>query len=333
MRFSIMLSSGEPVDNLVNYAKLAEKCGFYACFVSKDIFKRDAWVILAAIAAQTKEIRLGTSVVNPFSVSPAEIAMSAATLDEYSHGRLLLGISCGIRALSKIGFERKKPVTATKEAVQLIRSLIAGKRTPFQGEIFKGWSDDAQLLFRPIRENIPIYIAANKPKMLQLIGEMGDGGIALTYPPENFANMLRNIYDGAKIAGRDPSTIDVIAHHFGFIDKEEKECWKNVEEIFGTSFWKPYTEKLATFGLVPSDLVPFESSSEQPSAEEERNLVSKKIMSMGMAGTPEDWIKHIEKLHRSFNKQPRHIMVWLRQRNTAEGIKMLGEEVIPYFRQ
>ena len=146
-------------------------------------------------------------------------------------------------------------------------------------------------------------------------------------------NVLRNVYDGAKIAGRNPASIDVIALHFGFIGREEEEYLKDVEEIFVTNFWKPYTETLATFGLVPSDLVPFESSSEQPDVEEERNLVSRKMMSMGIAGTPEDWIKHIEKLHKSFNTEPRHIMVWLRQRNTAEGIKMLGEEVIPYFRQ
>jgi len=332
LRFSIMLSSGEPVDNIVNYAKLAEKYGFYACFVSKDIFKRDAWVTLTAIAGQTKEIKLGTSVVNPFSASPAEIAMSAATLDEYSHGRVLLGISSGIRALSKIGFERKKPVKATGEAVQIIRSLLAGKRTPFQGEIFKGWSDDAYLLFKPVRENIPIYIAANKPKMLQLMGQLGDGGIALTYPPESLGNALKYVYDGAKNAGRDPASIDVIALHFGFIARDEKEFLKDVEEIFVTNFWKPYTEALGTFGLVPSDLVPFESSSEQDNVDEERNLVGRKIMNVGMAGTPEDWIKHIEKLHRSFNNEPKHMMVWLRQRNTAAGIRILGEEVIPYFR-
>lgn len=332
MRFSIMLSSGEPVENIVSYAKLAEKYGFYACFVSKDIFKRDAWVILTAIAAQTKEIKVGTSVVNPFSVSPAEIAMSAATLDEFSQGRVLLGISSGIRALSKIGFERKKPVTATREAVHIIKSLLAGKKTPFKGEIFKGWSEDAYLLFKPFRENIPIYIAANKPKMLQLMGEVGDGGIALTYPPENFGSALKYIREGAKVTGRDPESIDVIALHFGFIAREEKEVLKSVEETFVVNFWKPYTEALETFGLAPSDLVPFETAMESPSVEEEKDFVIRKIMNVGMAGTPESWIKCIEKLQNSFSNEIRHMMVWLRQRDTAEGIRLIGEEVIPHLK-
>jgi len=332
LRFSVMLSSGETVNDTVRQAKLVEKYGFYGCFVSKDLFKRDAWVVLTAIAAKTKTIKLGTSVVNPFTVSPAEIAMSAATLDEYSHGRVMLGISCGIRALSKIGVERKKPVAATKEAVQLIRSLLAGKNTPFQGGIFKGWKEDARLLFKPFRKNLPIYIAANKPKMLQLMGQLGDGGIALTYPPENLGNSLKFIYDGAKAVGRDAKSIDVAALTFGFIARDENDFLDDIEEVFVKNFWPSYKDGLGKFGLIPSDLVPFESTSQKPSKDEEREMVRRKIMNLGITGTPEDWIKRIETLKRRFNDEPRHIMLWLRQRNTAEAMRLIGEEVIPYFK-
>jgi len=94
--FSVSLNSGHgPTAEAVKLAVLAERHGLECVWYCQDLFQRDAWVFLTAAATHTKRIDLGTGVVNPYTVNPAELAMHAATLDEYSGGRVRLGISVG----------------------------------------------------------------------------------------------------------------------------------------------------------------------------------------------------------------------------------------------
>ena len=92
LTFSLSLNSGHgPTENAVRYAVLAEEAGMDCVWYCQDLFQRDVWVFLTATAANTERIHLGTGIVTPYTVSPAELAMHAATLDEYSGGRVRLG--------------------------------------------------------------------------------------------------------------------------------------------------------------------------------------------------------------------------------------------------
>src|SRR2546421_3332430 len=95
MRFSIRLNNDLPVAEYPRLAAAAEAAGFDQFWVSNDLFLRSVWVLLSAAAHATRRIQIGTCIVNPYTLHPAEIAMAAATLDELCGGRVCLGISSG----------------------------------------------------------------------------------------------------------------------------------------------------------------------------------------------------------------------------------------------
>ncbi|MDR7519185.1 MAG: LLM class flavin-dependent oxidoreductase, partial [Armatimonadota bacterium] len=96
LRFGLRFNSGSgTIREVVRWAQLAEDAGFDDLWYCQDLMQRDAWVALTAVASATRRIRIGTCIVNPFSASPAEIAMRAASLQEYSEGRFVLGIGPG----------------------------------------------------------------------------------------------------------------------------------------------------------------------------------------------------------------------------------------------
>src|SRR5258706_2471641 len=123
---------------LIECVRAADACG-YDSFWMPEAWERDAFLTLAEIAATTKRIRVATGIVNVFSRSPTLIAMSAATIDDISGGRFLLGLgTSGARVIEDFhGAHYDKPLTRLRETVQIIRALLAGERVDFEGGCFK----------------------------------------------------------------------------------------------------------------------------------------------------------------------------------------------------
>src|ERR1700712_3626505 len=128
MRFSLRFNKDLPLAMYPELARRAEHAGFDAFWVSDDLFLRSVWVILAACTTTTERLQLGTCIVNPFTQHPAEIAMAAATLDELSNGRMLLGLSSGANDfLNWVGVRAEKPVTAVADTIGALRRLFGGE--------------------------------------------------------------------------------------------------------------------------------------------------------------------------------------------------------------
>ena len=201
MKFSLRFNNDLPVRDYIRLAQAAEAAGFDQFWVSDDLFLRSAPVILTAIASATTRIEIGTCILNPYTIHPAEIAMLAATLDEFSGGRFNLGLASGAGDfLGWVGLEQTKPLAAIRESISAIRSLLAGERVPVQGEFLR-WTDEAYLRFKPGRQ-VPIYLGAMSPKMLEAIGELADGGLPLLFPPEHYQTVQPYIAAGAARARR-----------------------------------------------------------------------------------------------------------------------------------
>src|SRR5690606_2849054 len=150
---------------------------------------------------------IGTCILNPYTLNPAQMAMEAATLDELSGGRFNLGLSSGSGDFLKwVGIEQERPRTAVVETGEAINRLFAGERVEMNGRFLR-WTDEAYLRFQPDRR-VPIYIGAMSPRMLQTIGEIGDGGLPLLFPPEHYQNVMPYIEQGAAAAGRDMNSVD-----------------------------------------------------------------------------------------------------------------------------
>ncbi len=124
MKFSLRFNNDLPAAQYVTLARAAEAAGFDQFWVSNDLFLRSAPVILTAIAAATERIEVGTCIVNPYTINPAEIATFAATLDEVSGGRFNLGIAAGAGDFLKwVGIEQTKPLAAVRESITAINRL------------------------------------------------------------------------------------------------------------------------------------------------------------------------------------------------------------------
>ena len=170
MRFSVRLNNDLPLAETVALAVAAERAGFDQFWLSDDLFQRSATVMLAALARETEHIRIGSGIFNPYTLNPAQMAMEAATLDELSDGRFCLGLASGAGEFLKwIGIEQEKPLTAVVETIEVLRRLFAGEQAALDGQ-FLQWSEAARLRFTALRSEIPLYLGAMSPRMLQTIG-------------------------------------------------------------------------------------------------------------------------------------------------------------------
>jgi 5,10-methylenetetrahydromethanopterin reductase len=199
VQFSVDLPIRE---NVTEYAKTAEQSGFGHAWIA-DGFNGDLFVTAARVARETTKIKLGLGNANPYSRHPATIALAAATLNEISKGRIILALGAGgPRQLTPIGIKTwEKPLLAVREAVAVVRLLLSGEQSSYDGKIFK--LRNAQLPFR-ISHKVPIYVSAIGPRMLELAGEVGDGVFIAGPPLKHIRNALDRVQKGATKSGNSP---------------------------------------------------------------------------------------------------------------------------------
>ncbi len=191
----------------VDYGKRAEAAGFRAAWFPEITFG-DAFGPAVATAVQTDRLRLGTGVVGIWSRSAVTMALQAATLSELSEGRLLLGL--GLQARGYVegwhGQTYERPVRAMREYVAILRSLLSGAPTSFEGEIFS--VRNFQLMAQP--GEVKVYMAAIGPQMVRLAGEIADGLIGYCYSLEYLREVVMpNLQAGAEKAGRTLDGFDI----------------------------------------------------------------------------------------------------------------------------
>ncbi|HEX5166028.1 MAG TPA: LLM class flavin-dependent oxidoreductase, partial [Thermomicrobiales bacterium] len=206
MRFSLRLNNDLPITEYVLLAQAAEEAEFDQFWVSHDLFLRSSPAILTAVALATERIELGTCILNPYTLHPAELAMVAATLEEVSEGRFNLGLGAGAAEFMKwVRLPYDRPLATTRRAIRQLRAVLDGAQPP-------GWEPEAYLRFDSgSGRRIPIYLAALSPNMLRLAGELADGVLPLLFPPEHYATVEPLIREGAERAGRSMAEIDLAA--------------------------------------------------------------------------------------------------------------------------
>ncbi|MBZ0283168.1 MAG: LLM class flavin-dependent oxidoreductase [Anaerolineae bacterium] len=330
MKFSLRLNNDHPVKDYVAWAQLAESVGFDQFWVSDDLFFRSAPVILTAVALATQRIEIGTCILNPYTINPAEIAMFAATLDEVSGGRFNLGLSSGADDfLGWLGITAEKPRTAVIETVRVVNRLLSGKRAPQQGQ-FLQWTDEAYLRFEP-RRRVPIYIGAMSPRMLEAVGEVADGGLPLLFPPEHYENVMPSIQAGAARAGRNVDDLDIAACIWCSVSDDKAAAEDALREKIAYYGHAMSAMILAQLGLTHTDFDAIQQAvMVENDLEKAKALVRPQMLQIGIVGTTRDLIDRLEKLaglgvrHISFGPPLGP--------DVAEAITAIGQDVIPHFR-
>ena len=208
---------GNDADNLA-LAREADRLG-YSVVWAAEAYGSDSPTVLAWIAAQTSRIDVCSAVMQIPARSPAMTAMTAATLDTLSGGRFRLGLGVSGPQVSEgwHGVRFARPLARTREYVDIVELALARKRVRYEGSAYTlplpdGPGKALQLTVHPVREHIPIYLAAVGPKNLELAGEIADGWLAIFYSPEHGADLVEHIRTGRAKAGKTMDGFDVVAN-------------------------------------------------------------------------------------------------------------------------
>lgn len=210
-RVALYLQDSHDLRDGLDYVRYAEEKGFEAVWQAESRLVRDAIVPMAAYAAVTDTLKVGSGVINNWTRNIGLLAATYLTLDDLAPGRIICGIGAWWDPLAKnVGIERKKPLTAMKETVQVMRRLLNMERVTFHGDFVHVDGIELDVVHgRREPRNVPIMIGATGDMMMELTGEIADGAV-LNYcvAPEYNDKALELLDKGAKKAGRTLADID-----------------------------------------------------------------------------------------------------------------------------
>jgi 5,10-methylenetetrahydromethanopterin reductase len=210
-RVALYLQDKHPIREGMHYAQLAEQAGFEAVWQAESRLVREATVPMAAFAAVTDRIAIGSGVVNTWTRNVGLLAATFSTLDDLAPGRVKLGVGAWWDPLAaKVGIQRTKPLKCMREVVEVTRRLLAMERVTFHGEFVH--LDDVEIdIVHGDRspKDVPIYIGATAMKMMEVAAEIGDG-VLLNYlvGPAYNREAMEHLAAGAERAGRTVSDVD-----------------------------------------------------------------------------------------------------------------------------
>ena len=207
-----------PADHLA-LAQEADRLGLSVVWAA-EAYGSDSPSMLAWIAGQTSRIDIGSAVMQIPARTPATTAMTAATIDTFSGGRFRLGLGVSGPQVSEgwHGVRFDKPLARTREYVRIVRAALARETVSSDSEYYRlplpdGPGKALKLGFRPLRETIPIYLAAIGPKNVALAAEIADGWLPIFFSPEHFAEThLPMLEEGFAKRGGRPEEWDLAAH-------------------------------------------------------------------------------------------------------------------------
>jgi 5,10-methylenetetrahydromethanopterin reductase len=300
VRVALALPPEGPLADLVDVAVEAEGLGCSTLWVNDDRLQKDVFTVLAAIAQGTRDMRLGPGVTNPYSRHPALLATAIATLDELSGGRAVLGLGAGGTNHRELAVTRQAPATGLREAVTIVRGLLAGERVTVHGKVMRAHA--AQLDFVPPRSDVPIYIGARGPKVLEVAGQLADGvivgNIAST---EGWSYALDHVEGGCRRADRDPAEVALTAWVACAVSDDAAAAIDAVRPMVAASLTtsRPILPELgiripAGFAAVMAqhDWTPSRAAVQRAAAEVPMELVRR----FAVAGTAADCRAHVEAL-------------------------------------
>ncbi len=210
-RVALYLQDKHSIRDGMAYAQYAEQRGFEAVWQAESRLVRDAIVPMAAFAAVTSRVQIGSGVINNWTRNIGLLAATFLTLDDLAPNRIICGLGAWWDPLARqVGIERKKPLKAMRETIEVLRRLLALERVTYHGEFHQ--VDDIELdVVHGRREprHVPMYIGATHMGMMELAGEIADG-VVLNYcvPPEYNEQALHHLAIGANKAGRTIDDLD-----------------------------------------------------------------------------------------------------------------------------
>ena len=336
MNIDVVLNALSAPDELARLAVQAEAAGVGAVWTASYLASRDPWSNLVAAAQATSRIELGAIAVNPYDTHPVRIATGLLTLNEYAGGRARIVVGGGGEALQALGIKPERRVRAVGECVQILKGVSPGTPFSFDGQVHRvqGYNPFWARAPKP-----PVYVAVNKPQMLRMAARLGDGIMLSDLTPPICAERIGWVRGHLREFGRatDPFRYyNFVAWHV-YADREravrEAKMWLGYRGLFRRWVLNTFmtdaeydvieAHKAEIYGMVPRQAW---SVPGVPDA-----LLDACVCNLTLAGTPADIPRFVEHLRRMRDAGCTDVVLELHD-EPAEGIRLIGEQVIPALR-
>jgi 5,10-methylenetetrahydromethanopterin reductase len=315
------------------FTRLVERVDGGGCdflwVADSSLHARYCYSYLTLAATHSGRVRLGPNCTHPYTRHPAINLNAIATIDEISGGRAIMNLGAGDRPVTEVGYQPAK-MKVIREMVEVCRRLLREEKVDFAGE---AWSLHQATLHFKIRSDIPIYITASGPRMLQMAGELADG---IVFMPGSFPDCikfaLRNIEAGARKAGRSLADIDLAWCGIGSLNEDRNRA---LEASRWIAAWFPQTSPhYAEIAGVPSELIQriraAYSGGHFHEAKAAAALATEDMIErLALAGTPQDFRARIQGV---LDLGIRHIEFLTIDDDRLGSAKLFTEQVIPHFR-
>lgn len=298
MRFSYAMLPDYPLAESLASIQKADELGFYAVYAADETWHKDLWLLFAAAAATTKQVRLGPSVSGVCLREPTLIAQAAATLDELTGGRAEVAVSSGnfgLLAQYHIDWATTKPLSRVKESVHVIRTLLDDGVITFEGEFFK--YAGLFTFARPVQDHLPVKMGAMRgPKSFQASTEFSDGcHHALSYTREAYDYMMEHCTIGAERAGKNVADLDLGSWVVFSVAEDSavaKDAARSMVGLYASSM--PH-EQLRRNGVEPEEVAPIIEAIGAGDMAKGIELTSPDLADrLSVAGTPEECVAKIQ---------------------------------------
>jgi len=242
LRIGFSLGSLLSVNDILECSKILSKYRFDSVWIP-ETWGMECGSVISAVSQIVKTQKIGSSIMNIYSRSPALVAMAAATLDTISNGRFILGLGTSSQAIVNDwhGLKFENPVNRMQEYVKIIRLIISGNKVNYEGKLFH--LKNFTLLIRPQKNNIPIYLAAINEKMVELAWDVADGVIFYLRPIVELRSTIEKMQNKKRI--------DVACQLITCVSMDEEEAINRAKKTiaFYVSVGKIYREFLAKNGF------------------------------------------------------------------------------------
>ncbi len=294
-RVALYLQDAHDLRDGLDYVRYAENRGFEAVWQAESRLVRDAIVPMAAYAAVTEKIKIGSGVINNWTRNIGLLAATFLTLDDLAPDRIICGIGAWWDPLARnVGVDRRKPLTAMRETVETLRRLLHMERVTFHGEFVNVDGIELDVVHgRREPRNVPIYIGATGDKMMEMTGEIADGAV-LNYcvPPEYNIKALELLEQGAKKSGRTLDDIDRPQLIVCSVDEDHDKAIDTTRELL-TQYLAQQPHIAKASGVSEDVVTEIQSILGWPATHEEiqraKHLVPEDlILRISASGTPEE---------------------------------------------
>jgi 5,10-methylenetetrahydromethanopterin reductase len=300
MKFSYATLLDYPLADSMEMIKTADELGYHACYAADETWHKDLWLLFAAAAKETKNLRFGPSLSGIVLREPTLLAQALATLDELSGGRAEGVFSIGnFGLLSQYGLDwaRMKPLSRVKEAHHVIRTFLDEGAITFDGDFYT--YAGLFTFARPVQEHLPLMIGAMRgPKSFEAAGELSDGcHHALSYSKEAYEYLVEHLKIGAERAGKDWRTLDIGAWCVITCAPDSAEAKKTARSIVAFYLSSMPEEQLERHGIDPEETKTIVEALGRGELDTAYDLTTPEIAeTLSIAGTPEECAARIKEI-------------------------------------